>query len=465
MRKSAGILAAVLAFALADASASAMSLKEAVALSVANNPKIAAAQAGHRASEYALDQARGRFLPEVDIEADAGKQKIDRPNGLGPAVNNEWRFRRQGTINVSQVLFDGFDRANDYYRSQARISAAAQRLMARSEAVALASIEAYIDVVRHDNLLALALANVRRHETLLGLISERVTGGLAADGDLSQTRERLEGAKALVAQIRVARETAAAKFKGAVGVGPQGLGAVARAMNVPDTVAKIGSAALANNPRMKALSAEVDAAQFDREQFRATLYPQVYLEGSATKGHDLEGTPGKDEELKGVVVLRWKLLDGGVRRARVSELGERHAEKIAELDALARQLTEEVEIAWARHTVGATQVATLQRQVEQNTKVVKSYQAEYDANKRSLLDVLDAENSRFGSQFELSNASALNLFSGYQLLADMGILLDTLGIAKPAGAESADLVVYDSGGVAARKLVIPPLSAPLQDGQ
>jgi adhesin transport system outer membrane protein len=132
---------------------------------------------------------------------------------------------------------------------------------------------------------------------------------------------------------------------------------------------------------------------------------------------------------------------------------------------MARQLTEEVETAWARYTTGAAQVATLRRQVEQNTKVVNSYQAEYDANKRSLLDVLDAENSRFGSQFELSNAGALNLFSGYQLLADMGILLETLGIAPPAGAESADLAIYDSGRVSPRKFVIPPLSAPAADGQ
>jgi adhesin transport system outer membrane protein len=465
MFRSASVLAGLAAFALAGAPAFAMSLKEAVALAVSNNPKIAAAQASQRASEFALDQAKGRFLPEVDVEADAGKQKIDRPNGLGPAVNNVWRFRRQGTINVSQVLFDGFDRANDYYRSQARISAAAQRLMARSEQIALSAVEAYIDVTRHDNLLALAVANVRRHEKLLSLISDRVSGGLAAEGDLAQTRERLEGAKALVAQIRVARETAAAKFKGAVGVGPHGLAAVGGARGVPDSLARIGEAALANNPRMKALAAEVDAAMYDREQFRATLYPQVYLEGSATKGHDLEGTPGKDEEFKGVVVLRWKLYDGGVRRARVAELGEKHAERIAELDAMARQLTEEVETAWARYTTGAAQVATLRRQVEQNTKVVNSYQAEYDANKRSLLDVLDAENSRFGSQFELSNAGALNLFSGYQLLADMGILLETLGIAPPAGAESADLAIYDSGRVSPRKFVIPPLSAPAADGQ
>jgi adhesin transport system outer membrane protein len=412
--------------------ARATTLREAVQQAVLTNPRIDAAQANRRANEFSFRQAKGRFLPEVEVNADIGQQKSDRPEGLGPDVNNQWLDRRQATISIRQVLFDGWDRANDIYRSQAGISAASFRVLVRSEAVGLNSVEAYIDVIRHDDLLALAQSNVKRHEALLRIIQERYDGGRAPIGDLQQTVERVEAAKALVAQIKVQRETARAKYKNAVGVPPSGLKAVTYAGGIPKSVAEVTHRAIRNNPRVKEAVAETEVSYFDKEQFRSTLYPQLFLEGNATRGEDLDGTPGRNDELGARVVLSWKLFDGGVRRNRVAELGERHSEKIAEQMILVRQLTEEVEIAWARLVDGRAQVEAIKREVAENTKVVASYQDEYNANKRSLLDVLDAENAKFASQFELSNVTALHVFSSYELLAQMGVLLATLGVQAPS---------------------------------
>ena len=408
-----------------------MSLREAVEQAILTNPKIDAAQASRRATVYGLDQAKGRFLPEIELDADVGQQKIDRPNGLGPESNAIWRDRRQATLSIRQVLFDGWERRYDIYRSQANISAAAYRVLVRSEAVGLTSVEAYIDVVRHNELLGLAQENVRRHQSLLGIIRERFDGGKSPVGDLEQTVERVESAKALVAQIKVAQATARAKFKNAVGISPPKLKPVAYATGIPKSVAAVTHAALQNNPRVKAAVAEADVSYFDKKQFHSTLYPQVYLEGSATRGEDLEGTPGRNDELEARVVLRWKLFDGGVRRSHEAELGERHSEKVTEQLILARQLTEEVEIAWGRLVEGRAEVEAIKREVVQNGKVVAAYRDEYNANKRSLLDVLDAENARFASEFELSNVIALHLLSSYELLAQMGTLLSTLGINAP----------------------------------
>ena len=55
--------------------------------------------------------------------------------------------------------------------------------------------------------------------------------------------------------------------------------------------------ALHNNPRVMAPVADTDASFFEQQQFRSTLYPQVYLEGNAVRGEDLEGTDGRNDEL------------------------------------------------------------------------------------------------------------------------------------------------------------------------
>jgi adhesin transport system outer membrane protein len=423
----AGFSAAVfIAATVGDASAT--TLAEAVQQAVLTNPRIDAAQANRRASEYSFKQAKGRFLPEVELNADAGQQRINRPEGIAPDINDDWMDRRQATVSIRQVLFDGWDRANDLYRTRAGISAASFRVLARSEAVGLNSVEAYIDVVRHNELLGLAQDNLRRHRALLAIIQERYDGGRSPIGDLEQTIERVEAAKALVAQIKVARETAMAKYKNAVGVPASDLTPVKYATGIPTTVAEVTDRAVRNNPRVKEAIAETQVSYFDKEQYRSTLYPQVYLEGNATRGEYLEGTPGRNDELEARVVLRWKLFDGGVRRNRTAELGERYSEKVAEQMVLVREITQEVEIAWARLVDGRAQVSAIQTEVAQNTKVVATYRDEYNANRRSLLDLLDAENSRFASQFELSNVTALHIFSSYELLAQMGVLLKSLGV-------------------------------------
>ncbi|MCB1462761.1 MAG: TolC family outer membrane protein [Nitratireductor sp.] len=436
-----------------------MSLKEAVSQAVTSNPRVEAARASHRATEYVLDQAKGRFLPEIDLRAEYGKQKIDRPEGLGPDVNNIWRNPRQVTVSFKQVLFDGFDRAYDLYRSQARVSSASYKILARSETIALNTVEAYIDVRRHHDLLALARENVKRHQRLYDIIKASFDGGKASIGDVHQTEERIEAANALVSQISIALESAKAKFRNAVGAEPAGLQRVAYASGLPYNRDEIFSLAVSKNPRIRASLADIDVAGYDKDQFKSSLYPQLSVEGSATRGEDLQGTPKRSDDARAMLVLTWKLFDGGVRFNRTMELNERENEKYAEHDALLRDLKQEIEISWARYSIGSSQVASLRRQVDQNEKIITTYQDEYSAGRRSLLDVLDAENTSFSSKFELSNTYSLHLYSSYELLAQMGILLEQLGITPPTYVEYQNNVLPGLAPVRNRRsFSIPPLS-------
>lgn len=410
------------------ASSAAMSLNEAVRQAVATNPKVDAAEANYRATEELLNQSMGRLYPEIDLLGEYGKYKIDRPEGLAPDVNNVWRNNKAITAEFRQVLFDGFDRANDIYRSRAKISASSERILARSETVALNGIEAYIDVKRLSQLLGYANENVRRHEELADRIRASFSGGNAPIGDLQQTEERIQAAKSLVTQVKISLETSKAKYKNAIGVAASNLQDVPYPTDLPHTSEAAVSFASTHNPRLRESLSEIEASQFEKKQFQGSLYPELSVEGSASRGENIDGTPGRDNELRGMLVLSWKLFDGGIRNSRVRELDERSNELRAEHDVLVRQLREQIEIAWARFTEGRIQVIAIRKQLEQNTQLVKTYFDEYEAQKRSLLDVLDAESTRFRNRYELSNSESLRLFSAYELLANMGKLLTYFGL-------------------------------------
>jgi adhesin transport system outer membrane protein len=76
------------------APAEAISLTEAVQKALTEHPKVAAAGQQLTASEYRLQQSRADLLPTVDLEADAGKQFVDRPESLSGDANARWLPRR-----------------------------------------------------------------------------------------------------------------------------------------------------------------------------------------------------------------------------------------------------------------------------------------------------------------------------------------------------------------------------------
>ena len=97
-----------------------------------------------------------------------------------------------------------------------------------------------------------------------------------------------------------------------------------------------------------------------------------------------------------------------------------------------------MEIVWGRLVASAEQLGALERQVGTAKSVVEAYREEVEANKRGLLDLLDAQNAVFSSRFESASVSGVRTFSAYHLKALTGTLLSSLGVTAPGG-EITDL--------------------------
>ncbi|MFN3511209.1 MAG: TolC family protein, partial [Tsuneonella troitsensis] len=82
-----------------------------------------------------------------------------------------------------------------------------------------------------------------------------------------------------------------------------------------------------------------------------------------------------------------------------------------------------------------------------------SYRSQFNVGRRSLLDVLDAQNTRYNTQVRLETSRFSQLFAQYQTLAATNNLLDALSIAPGAGAGMEERTRFDFG---------PPAPAELQ---
>ena len=416
------------------APAEAMSVKDAVQRAVATHPSVDALRAGRRAAGWEVKAAQSRFLPSLDVDGDVGAQYVDKPNSLSRDTNAEWRARRQITGSVTQVLFNGFERANNVYRQAARFDAASFRVMEQAEALGLDAVEAYIDVHRHMEILAVAQRNRARMQQISGLVQDLLSGGRVPQSDVDQTIERLAAADAVIAQIRQALEEATAKFRQVVGTDPSGLAAVPMPPGLPASRQAAIQVAVDQHPRLQAAHADARAAEFARQQVTGEHLPTISLQGSATYGQDLEGIPGRNVDVTGKVVLTWNLYNGFGTTYRTNALSEQFYRAQFEQQAAARAVQESVERAFAAYRMGGERVAATRKQVEANQRLARQYEDEYKVGRRSLLDLLDAENAAFSSRFQLASVSAVQVFAAYQLLATMGRLLATLGVLAPPEA-------------------------------
>src|SRR6266702_3398534 len=69
--------------------AHALSLKEAMAVAVESNPEIGQAIENREAIEFELRQAKGLYLPSVDVEGSAGVRRLDNSSRRALSIDND----------------------------------------------------------------------------------------------------------------------------------------------------------------------------------------------------------------------------------------------------------------------------------------------------------------------------------------------------------------------------------------
>ncbi|MFD0915113.1 TolC family protein [Pseudahrensia aquimaris] len=414
------------------------SMTSAVKRAVKTHPSVKSKRANQRAVANELEESRSSFLPQVSLFGDAGIERVENDSSLSVRDSGRTNFTREAGVSVQYTLFDGYERANILYRNAARLDGAIWGLLATSEATALNAVEAYIDVVRHRELLAAAHRNIKRHKRILRLIRARVSGGKSPASDAFQIEERVFAAQAVEVEITKALKDANAKYRKAVGRSPGKKMRVARVKHLPKSRSQLEQTAIANSYEIKALEKVANENQYAGDASASGLSPKVSLEGRASIGADRNGSRGTQNDAYVGLRLQWKLFDGGATDSRAGAFAERAQEALYERDVRVRDIREIAEKSWAAYHEGRKRNAILLKQLKQNKKIVTNYREEYELSKRSLLDVLDAERARFNNEFQQISVSAGYRFSAFRMLAIQSRLMRFFGLHRDAVAPRAN---------------------------
>ena len=89
---------------------------------------------------------------------------------------------------------------------------------------------------------------------------------------------------------------------------------------------------------------------------------------------------------------------------------------------------------WSRLTNQSRLVGELETQGRVADDLLLSYREQFNVGRRSLLDVLDAQNTRYNVQAQAETARMSRLYAQYRVLAATNRLIEALGVQMPTEA-------------------------------
>ena len=433
--------------------ATAIELRDAVQAALQTNPEIRQAIHNKAATQKERRQAEGLWYPRVSVEASAGARELRNPTRRNLGIADDTLYPLEALVTADQLLTDMGGREAEIRRQASRTDAAAARIEERSEFVALNVSRAYIDYVLQQRLVAISEDNATFHERLAGDLREGVAKGSISIADQQQAEERLQSARARVTEAREDLDAAAIQFRTLAGIPVDSVTMPPDLSQcMPATLEDAEMLARQNNPRVQESIADLSTARELISAARAEMGPRFNLEGTARVGDDVDGFSGHTTDLSARVVMRWLVFNGGTNVANVREQQARADEAHARLFEMTRRAEEDVRSAWSRLTNQARLATELETQSRVADDLLLSYREQFNVGRRSLLDVLDAQNTRYNVQAQAETARLAKLYAQYRVLAASNRLIECLGVQMPQAAWSDERTRYKVNPIPAQDL-------------
>ena len=305
---------AALSFGARDISASSLTtLTDVVHQTVTTNPDVLASLHAYQAATLEQRVAKGGYLPQLDVEAGAGREYIDDPRF------SDFDFSRdQVVFSLSQMLFDGFATRYEVRRLGHAMRTRYYEVWEASEQSAAEATRAYYDVLRHRQLVNLSKDNYAAHRLVYEQIEQRVTAGFSRRVDLDQATGRLALSESNLLTDITNLHDVTIRYQRIVGELP--------AENLqepkieetplPATVNDTVYQALDNSPLMNASIANVWSAEALAKRSESPMMPRFDIRARQEIWHDRDDINGRYEEGVIEVVGSYNLYNGGSDKAR-----------------------------------------------------------------------------------------------------------------------------------------------------
>jgi outer membrane protein len=418
-----------------------LSLAQAVALALSDNPDLLLAQYTQQAAGVRVETAQGRFLPEA--QGSAGVTDNLRAQA---ALGSDEEYRNANLqLSASLNLFNGFaDRAGLEVARQQRQSADAD-LVRQRQSLAFAVAQAFVAVLSNQELVRVAAQNYSSQQDLEQQISAFQQAGVRALTDLYQ--QQAATAKAQANLFDAERNLAVAELSLLQVLGqtpPQPLELVPpvsdeldRALAQLDLAQNLDQA-LAARPDLLAQQRRVEAARQQIQVARGGYLPSLDLQATGATSYtslDQGNLGGQFDDNRSASLglqLRVPLFDRHQTRTGVAQAQISAAETRASLRKLQQQIGLEVGQALADYQQARQQLPAVARQLTYARQAVAAAAERYRVGATTWVELTSARSVLVQAQGDMIRARYALLLQGLKIGYSRGDLAGLLNLLKEA---------------------------------
>jgi outer membrane protein len=404
------LLLSALAVASYSYATESLTLEQAIALAVANNARLKAADSQIEAADAGVLKSTSGFLPRVAVSETWSKtdnplmvfgtklnQEIVSLSDFNPSVINhpEAISNYNTKFSLVQPIWNG---GKEYIgRDQAYIAknaSAQDRERTRQETV-FDVVKAYYGLLLAREYHRVALQSFETSEATLRLAEARFNAGAVLQSDLLRAKVQLAEVKEMLTRSESGIKLAEANLNFAMGV-PEGMeyevsGALSVQEMNPDLHSLIDEA-VRRRPDLQSLDLNRQNAEKSVTMAQADYLPTLNFMGQIDWNSDK--VAGDDAKSWAVMaVLQWNLFDGLVTKAKVKEAVATRSR----LKSLEEQMRSAVQLqvrqAYYNLTASTDRIAASSSSVQEAEEGLRIVQKRYETGMTTFVDVLGAENA------------------------------------------------------------------------
>lgn len=406
-----------------------ISLGGAASLGYARSYAIAAADAGRSMAAAQHGAAIGGLLPQasarfaVGVERSSPASIIDTETGKVVAVDTH--ERRDLILTLSQPVLDWSALAALSRTRHARDAAGAAAQDARDEE-GLRIAQAYFGLIQSCLGLKLLEDYNARLAGLQNWMTGRVAGGGASVADGQQVDGRVLAVRSLLEQQRAARDQAAIMFEQLTGKRPQQILIPGDMANgAPASLEEALVRADRSNPALAELAANERAARAEHSSALGGFLPRLSVEASQVGAMNAGGDPGWRRDQRVMAVATWSLTPLTTAQTARAAAAKFRQIRYRRLDQQ-RTVEQALRVVFSALDTVQVRIDTARKELAANREVVESFDVQFTAGRKSLLELLDAYERLYQARQSMLSAGLAGAQLYFQTLRVMGDLSPAL---------------------------------------
>ena len=407
----------------------AQDLKTTVKEVLTTNPIILERLHNYNATKKDITSAESDYYPKLDLNLGVGVENTKKSNQANniPDTSDSYSVY-QNSLKYTQNLFDGLGTTYRVKGQEYRTVAAAYSYIEKVNDRSFALVDAYLKVMKNQELLQTAQENVDIDQEIFDKVQKLYNAGLTTLSEVNKIESSLALAKSnLVVQENTILNVSF-ELENILGrkLNPDEMSKPELNIALPASDKEAVEFSIKNNPSILVTDYNIRLARATNKEKQSAYYPKIDIEVSESMNKNLSAIEGNNDRFRAMAFVSYNFFNGFADKAAIQKSITQVQQEQENKNNFTRQVTQGLNLSWAANTKLQQQLVHLIDYKKYSFKTLTLYLKEYDLGRRSLLDLLSAQNDFIGSKSQIITTKYSLLFAKYRILDAMGTLVDTI---------------------------------------